>query len=529
MNTECRLFRTLLRKQFREQHAFLHQSARTGKQRTAVGTCLFGALYLVLTLVIMGSFASLAWPLGQVLLSLAQAPLYFLVMELLSVIVSVLAGAFSGYSTLFQAKDNELLLALPIPPSMIFAVRLCGLYGLCLFYLLLVWVPAEVIYTILTPHPWGGLLSALPMALLLAGVAAVLAAVLGWGVAVLTERAGRYRTLVITVSSLGFVALYYLGYGKLGEILERQLSAAANGTEHRTLSGIGALLGSAACGNLFALLLLALAWMVLCALLGKALSRPYLDLMTTHRGEAKRATAAPARQQSVQRALLRRELLHLGGSAAYLLNCAMGTFGLFVLGGAALYKANDLRALAAQLPSAEWGAVFAAFLVAMIAGTNFLTAPSVSLEGESLWLIQSLPVTSWQVLRAKLELHLLLTIPPALFCLVCVQLVLQFPVGTFLLAVLFVLLFVVGSASLGLILGVRMPSFHWTSEAVVIKQSPFCLLAVFGSWAAGVGLFAGVMALIVAGCPALLALAAASLLLALAGAGEVWWVKNHSK
>ena len=39
---------------------------------------------------------------------------------------------------------------------------------------------------------------------------------------------------------------------------------------------------------------------------------------------------------------------------------------------------------------------------------NDMTAPSVSLEGKSLWLMQSLPVTPWQVLRAKLTMQLLL-------------------------------------------------------------------------------------------------------------------------
>ena len=41
-----------------------------------------------------------------------------------------------------------------------------------------------------------------------------------------------------------------------------------------------------------------------------------------------------------------------------------------------------------------------------------MAAPSVSLEGKSLWLLQSLPVTPWQVLRAKLSVQLLLTSAP---------------------------------------------------------------------------------------------------------------------
>ena len=149
MNAETkRCFAALLRKQRREQSAFLNRSARTGKQRTQTGKLAFGALYGAIALVLMASFASLSWPLAQLLLPGGWETLYFLVLELLALLVSVLAGALSSYNRLFQAKDNDLLLALPIPPWMIFAARLCGLYEMSLFYLLLVWVPAEAAYAV---------------------------------------------------------------------------------------------------------------------------------------------------------------------------------------------------------------------------------------------------------------------------------------------------------------------------------------------------------------------------------------------
>ena len=154
MNAETkRCFAALLRKQRREQSAFLNRSARTGKQRTQTGKLAFGVLYGAIALVLMASFASLSWPLAQLLLPGGWDTLYFLVLELLALLVSVLAGALSSYNRLFQAKDNDLLLALPIPPWMILAVRLCGLYEMSLFYLLLVWVPAEAAYARFAPHP----------------------------------------------------------------------------------------------------------------------------------------------------------------------------------------------------------------------------------------------------------------------------------------------------------------------------------------------------------------------------------------
>lgn len=520
MGTETRrLFRALFRKQLREQGAFLVRSASTGRHRTRAGRLAFGALYGGIVLLVMGSFFSLAWPLGELLLPAGQEALYFLTMELLALAVGVFAGAFSSYGSLFQARDNDLLLAMPIPPWMLFAVRMSGLYATCLFYLLLLWVPAEVVYGLYATSPLGGLLSAVPMALVLAGAATLLAALLGWVVALCTARAA-HKTLVTVAATLGLAVVYDLAYRRGMSLLEQVL-----GENNTALTGAGRFLGGAACGEPLLLLVLAVGIVLLCAALGRALSGPYLILMTTRRGAVKRTRARLARRSSLRRTLLRRELLHLGSSASYLLNCAMGSLALLLLSGAMGYKADALRALAAQLPARELGAVLLTFTVVLVAGMNLLTVPSVSLEGEQLWQLQSLPVTPWQVLRAKLDLHFLVTLPPALLCLACGLVLLRAPWTSALLAGLLVALDVVFTAAAGLMLGVTMPRFHWTSEMAVIKQNPSVLLALLVNWAAGFVLGVGVLVL-AQFVPAEAAWMAALGILALADGAALRWLKT---
>lgn len=525
MDTETRrLFRALFRKQLREQGAFLVRSASTGRHRTRAGRFAFGALYGGIVLLVMGSFFSLAWPLGELLLPAGQEALYFLMMELLALAVGVFAGAFSSYGSLFQARDNDLLLAMPIPPWMLFAVRMSGLYATCLFYLLLLWVPAEVVYGLYAASPLGGLLSAVPMALVLAGAATLLAALLGWAVALCTARAA-HKTLVTIAATLGLAVVYALVYQRGMAQLEQVLGQAALGENNTALTGVGRFLGGAACGEPLPLLVLAVGIVLLCAALGRALSGPYLTLMTTRRGAVKRTRARLARRSSLRRTLLRRELLHLGSSASYLLNCAMGSLALLLLSGAMGYKADALRALAARLPARELGVVLLTFTVVLVAGMNLLTVPSVSLEGEQLWQLQSLPITPWQVLRAKLDLHLLVTLPPALLCLACGLVLLRTPWILALLAGLLVALDVVFTAAAGLMLGVTMPHFHWTSEMAVIKQNPSVLLALLLNWAAGFVLGVGVLVL-AQFVPVEAAWMAALGILALADGAALRWLKT---
>lgn len=121
-------------------------------------------------------------------------------------------------------------------------------------------------------------------------------------------------------------------------------------------------------------------------------------------------------------------------------------------------------------------------MVCAIAAMNFITAPSVSLEGGTLWLLQSLPVAPQQVLRVKVELQLLLTLPGAWFCAGCAMAALRIPAGQGLLVMVVLAAFVWLTAQMGLALGLCLPNLHWVSEAAVVKRSAASMLAMFGGW-----------------------------------------------
>ena len=175
------MIRALLRKQLRELGAAFLRSSKTGKARSRASAVGYVLLFAVLVVVLMLCFAGMALPLASVLLPAGLDWLYFASMGLTALLVSVLASAFTSYSGLFQSRDNELLLLLPIPPAVIFGVRVSTVYLACLIYLLMAWVPAVVCYGLLAAHPLAGVLCSIPMALVLAGAACILAVLLGRG------------------------------------------------------------------------------------------------------------------------------------------------------------------------------------------------------------------------------------------------------------------------------------------------------------------------------------------------------------
>lgn len=105
--------------------------------------------------------------------------------------------------------------------------------------------------------------------------------------------------------------------------------------------------------------------------------------------------------------------------------------------------------------------------------------------------MQSLPVTPWQVLQAKLEVQLILTGLPVLFCSLCIALIYPYSGVQMLLTLLLLLLYVLFSALLGLFIGLKMPNLVWTNEITPIKQNTGVMLALLNGSLYAVILFIG--------------------------------------
>ena len=520
------MFKALLKKQFMELGAFLTNDRKTGGRRSPKATVGFALFFGGILLLMMFSFSMMAWPLAQAMVPVGQGWLYFLSMELMALLMAVIMGAFAGYSGLFAAKDNELLLAMPIPPWMILAVRLLTLLTTNFMCVLLAWVPTVFVYTLYAEKPLGAVLSALPMAVFLAGISSVLSAIIGWVVAEVSGRV-RNKNAVVVVLSLVFMGGYFVGMQKLQSTLQGLLRGLSDDADAREKAGLLYHLGHAAEGDGLALLVFGVVVLAAMAAFCGVLGRQYLRLMTTKRGVKKAVYHAKVTQKSsLRKALLRRELLHLASSPAYLLNCALGTAMLGIVGGVFLVKAEQIYAHASERIPAEFLPLLLCAIVCGGLAANLLAAPAVSLEGKSFWIIRSLPVTAWQTLRAKLDLHLLLTAIPAAFCTLCGGAAFRADVGELVLVLLVVLLFSGFTACFDLMAGLLWPNLHWVSETAVIKQSLSGMAALFGSWAAGLLLTVGGFALLRV-LPGTGVLVVCACLLAAADALLLHWLKGQ--
>ena len=109
----------------------------------------------------------------------------------------------------------------------------------------------------------------------------------------------------------------------------------------------------------------------------------------------------------------------------------------------------------------------------------FLTAPSISLEGKNLWIPKSIPVSSWEVLRAKLRLHMLVALPPLFLLSLILGLIMGYRGQLLALVLILPSLFGAFSGLLGLFENLRHPNFNWINETQAVKSGASVMITMF--------------------------------------------------
>lgn len=216
------------------------------------------------------------------------------------------------------------------------------------------------------------------------------------------------------------------------------------------------------------------------------LSRSFLNIATSSGyTERKVYREKLAKQKSIPQALLSKEFGRFLGSPNYMLNCGLGTLLLLIAGITLLWKGTTMIVVLESIFAGRDGAVqvILCVLICMVISMNDMSAPSVSLEGKSIWLAQSLPVEPWAVLEAKLRMQLILTGIPTLFCVACAMVIMPGSLAENVLFLLWAASAVLFLDLLGLFLGVRMPNLTWTNETAPIKQSACVAVTMFSGFA----------------------------------------------
>ena len=479
------MIKILMKKQLKMLFSGFFVDRKTGKSRSKGAVVLGITGYVAVLLGCMGAmFGMEAYSMCEPLCSAGLDWMYMAMMSMMALTIGILGSVFNTYASLYQAKDNDLMLSLPIPVRAILFARLSGVYVMGAMFAVTAMVPGIIVYGIVV-HPgiWPIVASVIVM-VLLTFVILVLSCILGWVVGKIGNKT-KNKSFVTVILSLAFITAYYAVYMNANKLLSKILansgmySAKIKGAAYPIYS-----IGSAAVGDGLQLILVAAGTIAISFAVWVVLERTFIGIVTTKTGYAHSKLAAKRmKAQSPEKALLQREFKRLASSAVYMLNCSLGTLLMLVLAVVCLVKGQYITGAISKLPGLPGGLlVFGACIaVCAAASMNDLTAPSISLEGKTLWIVRSLPVTSWRILRAKIRMHVILTIIPVVILDVVMMALVKPSAIHGIMMLLLPCLYVCLTAYIGLVVSLKMPKLDWTSETAVVKQSMGVLVALLSN------------------------------------------------
>lgn len=453
---------------------------RSSKSKGSKGKTI---VYALLMLYALGVFC---WLFGQIfqllvkpLYSSGCGWLYFVYVFIVAFAVMFIFSVFAAKNRLYEAKDNDLLLSMPIPPSIILASRMVLLFAMNVIFGVLVVAPAIYRWYELVPFEIGSFICILAEFLGLCLFSLSLSALFGWLLSLVSSRM-RKKALVETIISFVFLAAYFYVYSQLNAIIADLI---ANNTQIAvSISSVAPLywIGAGAAGKIGPFALGMLVMLVPFAAVYAILSRTFIKTATTKRGTAKiKYEAKEQKVSSRSSALLGKEAARFFSSSTCIVNNGLGVVLIVVAAVFVLIYGSKLRQMMNMVMIPTDLAVCAGTVAAaMMAGVVVPTSSSVSLEGKSIWVIQSMPVDPAQVLLSKLKLSLIMFLPPVVFFMAALIIVFGTSASVAVPALILAVAIIVVMAEIGLIANVNHPLLNWTSETQALKNSGSIIISM---------------------------------------------------
>lgn len=483
----------------REEAGGGRRRRRTSGRGYLAGVALSWAVVAALAALYMAAMASVFGRLGML-------DLILLIGIVGSSTMALVLTIFRAKSLLFDFRDYDLVCSLPFSMGQVTTSRFLLLYVWNLAYTIALMIPAGVVYAIYGTVQAGFWPAWILLTLFVPLIPSVLAAVIGMLIGLVSRRFKKHAGVEI-IATVAFLVVWMLFVNSLQDVSDEEMAGVASAI----LSSMAAVyplapmaLAAAAdldMGQLAAFCGISLGgYLLFYAIVAPRFRRIHAALTASRVAGTYRM--GRLRNASASKALARREWQRLVGIPGYFMNTAVGpilmvVFAVMMIFGFAgagvdmtMFGGASLEtSVIGDLPM-EPGLVIGMFfgLFCMIGAPS---CASISLEGRTLWILKTLPVGGWDILRAKLVPGISMTAAASLISgtvLWCL-----FPsMGAWgVLLYLVPISYGVFSSLFGLRLNLRYPDFEWTTPLRPVKQATPVVIQTFsgmGIAGAGVGL-----------------------------------------
>ncbi len=407
--------------------------------------------------------------------------MYFAMYAIVSFVLMIIGSAAIAKTQIFDAKDNDLLLSMPIPSSYIIISCILTLVVSNFAYFLTVLVPAVIVWATSVGFSVMGIIAFVILSAALLLLSTAMGVLMGWVIALVSRKA-KSKTLISVIFTLGFLAVYFYFYSSAQKYLELIVqNGAVIAGKLKTALPLYWFGSAISDGSLVYMLLAALVcivpFVIVFLVLSKTFNRIIADSHSTVRIKEKKVRFDAV---SPKKALIRREVSHIFASAPYLLNSGMGVIMGIIAAVFVIIKKDMFTVIFANIDMAQ--NIIASLLICaaiFLIGMIYFTSATISVEGKTLWILRSLPMSSKDILVSKLKVHIYSTLPVSVLMWIAINVACYvnwaFVIYSFLIIAVYTLL----TANIGMIENLRHPILDWTDEAVAVKSGMSVLFTMF--------------------------------------------------
>ncbi len=478
------MLKALIKKQFSEIFKGYFVNSKTGKARSKGSTVGLAFLFAILLGYLGVVFFGMSCALGKSLLEIKLDWLYYGIIGTVAMLLGIFGSVFNTYAGLYLAKDNDLLLSMPIHPYKLLISRVISVYGLAFLYSNVVWIPAYIYAVLHNKATAISITYGVVLMFVIPLLVTALTCVLGFVVALFSLKI-KNKGILSALFVVLFLILYYYVIFQMESFLKNLVTFAKSiGGSIKKWGYIIFQLGNGASGNTRSFLIFVGISLLVSAICFYILSKTFLSIATKNQNNGATSKGKlKNKQNSIKTALLKRELKRFTSSTTYLVNCGLGIIILPVMAIVAFIKydtlnsaLNNLQKVFPSLPCLL--PIIIPLAVCIVLSVSPVATPSISLEGKNLWIYKSLPIPYSYIINAKLNLHILLNTPSAVISVVLLGICFKLSPINILLSVLFVFSYILLSADFCLLAGLKWANLNWTNEATPIKQSASMLVCL---------------------------------------------------
>ena len=484
------MLRTLIG--IRLQGIFMKAVKRGDKKNAGLfKVMLMIVLFLYIAVVFGGIFGYMFYSMLEPFTAIGYEWLYFGIMALTVIMLCFLGSIFMTQQEIYGSKDNDLLLSMPIKVRDILLSRIFVLLIMNYIYEAIVVLPCLFIYFIRTKFQFLSFLYAIIVVLTLPLLVITLSCIFGWVMAMIMRKI-RNKTAITLILSLGFLGVYFYVINKFPEYVTMliQNGKSIGDAIKETLFPIYHLSMAITEGSFSSLIFYLLSVFIPFGIVLYLLAHNFIHIAISKAPTKKAKLKENDIKYNSQRvSLLKRELEHFLSKPTVILNAALGIAFTVVLAGAVLVKGTDILEVLGDMPKEakdmflQVKMPFLCFAVIATNSMNIMSASSISLEGNRLWILKSLPIKTKDILIGKVMFHLLLCIPPTILCSVVCNIVFSLGLLDSLCVILIPISFIIFEALFGILMNLWKPKFDWVNETVVVKQSVSVMITMFGTMA----------------------------------------------